>query len=599
VIDPSTITNSDTTGSTVINSTIADSNATYSNVELSGIYLSDVNNSTIANQTEIDESTVYDSTISSSAVEDEANVTNSDVYNSKIKHGSNVDNTEVTESEIYNSDVAYSNVANSEIEEKSSVTNSNITDSQVDQNSNVINSEVEGYSIIRNSDLNNSYVSEESYVLGTLAESSDIKDSSLFDSNITDSSIDGCWDLDNVTATNSTIDSIRGSIKDAVIVNANITDEIIYSGTVTWNNNTYDADVNGAKNLSDVVNFWPSPDYSYSPASPKEDEEITFTSLSTDKNIGSELNDSLTCSWNFGDGETADACNTTHSFDSKGDYLVSLLVTDSYGYTASVASEITVSKKSTTNDGGSSGGGGGSVLSTSVYSVSLTEEGESKLLKENDKIKFSFDEEYHYVTLMEIKSGSADIKVESTPVVSSINLAETQEFDLNNDSSNDLAVTLNKLFSSNANITVKLISKEKEETNETSETNESQEEIQPEKEETKETKKKETKAEEGWADYAEEQPKENLLDKGISYLKSGSSFIYSKIKFCALYLYNLPYAKYIAAGIAILIVIIIIITLSIRGKNSILPKLGSLVTAFFFEEDRIIENKKKKKTKQQ
>ncbi|MGK0286536.1 MAG: gliding motility-associated-like protein, partial [Salibacteraceae bacterium] len=47
---------------------------------------------------------------------------------------------------------------------------------------------------------------------------------------------------------------------------------------------------------------------------------ISFNSTSTPN--------PLTCLWSFGDGETSNDCNPTHSYDSVGNYIVTLIVTD-------------------------------------------------------------------------------------------------------------------------------------------------------------------------------------------------------------------------------------------------------------------------------
>ena len=67
---------------------------------------------------------------------------------------------------------------------------------------------------------------------------------------------------------------------------------------------------------------------------------------------------SLTYSWEFGDGATATGENVTHSYSSNGSYLANLTVTDPDTNTDTANLTLTVENTSTTDDGTDDGGSG-------------------------------------------------------------------------------------------------------------------------------------------------------------------------------------------------------------------------------------------------
>ena len=84
----------------------------------------------------------------------------------------------------------------------------------------------------------------------------------------------------------------------------------------------------------------PIADFTYSPEEPTTDDEITFTSLSTegDGTIS-------TYNWNFGDGTeiATEEPTITHTYENDGGYTVMLTVTDDIGLSDTTTQPITIS----------------------------------------------------------------------------------------------------------------------------------------------------------------------------------------------------------------------------------------------------------------
>ena len=82
--------------------------------------------------------------------------------------------------------------------------------------------------------------------------------------------------------------------------------------------------------------------FEYSPSSPFVNHAVSFTDTST--------GDIVSWSWDFGDGETSQIQNPTHTYTAEGSYTVKLTVTDSSGATAEFSQVITVKSQTTTGD---------------------------------------------------------------------------------------------------------------------------------------------------------------------------------------------------------------------------------------------------------
>ena len=106
---------------------------------------------------------------------------------------------------------------------------------------------------------------------------------------------------------------------------------------------TVSDDAGGSDSVSKTIgvgtsNESPSASFTTSPSTSAIDETVSFdASGSTDSDGSIERYE-----WDFGDGTTGTGRTVTHSFESTGDYTVSLTVTDDAGATDTVAKSITV-----------------------------------------------------------------------------------------------------------------------------------------------------------------------------------------------------------------------------------------------------------------
>src|SRR3989338_5054461 len=67
------------------------------------------------------------------------------------------------------------------------------------------------------------------------------------------------------------------------------------------------------------------------------------------------------------------------------------------------------------------------------------------------------DRALHYVGIIRLTSTTATIQVESTPQQATLNIGDSKEFDVTNDSYYDIKVTLNSISSGNAGLTVSYV----------------------------------------------------------------------------------------------------------------------------------------------
>ena len=564
-------------GSWIINSTINGTLYPGSNyLNLNGIYGSTINISTITGPTiYVRVSDIYNSIITNSTV-DNCNISDSILTNSPCKDAT------IDPSNIINSDTTGSTIIDSNITD-SNATYSNVTDSEIEDayiNDSLINQSQVYESNIINSSLKNLTAIDESLILDSNLNRVGTDDAVILSSNltnciqighltyITNSNMVDSHNISFARVNNSNITN-TSNLVDINITDANITNDVLYSGTISQYNNTYT--YNGTPiNLIEIINYRPEASIeSVSPNPGEIGETIAFKADSTDPNVGAgTLNDTLLHIWRFMDGNTENTTSDTitHKFDTKGEYNVLLETRDSFGLGSTDSIEVTIEDKSDKKKG-SSGSGGGSAIS--IQSIIFTEEGVTKIIKENSKLRFQFDEEYHTITLADVREKEVDIIVQSYPVVALLEIGETANFLLNNDTKEDMSVTLESTLEKSAKLTVKKLGELSQiEVNQTlineTDDNATEDEITDDEE----------IIESEWADYIEEEEEissdfvKNIAVKIGSFCKKTALRVYNFIN-------NIPYLKYIIAGIIILAIIIAIILFTAKNKKKKWKKIAN------------------------
>ncbi len=117
-----------------------------------------------------------------------------------------------------------------------------------------------------------------------------------------------------------------------------------------------------------------------------------------------------------------------------------------------------ITATSSTSSSSSSGSGGSSTGET-TFSVTPNqlENGYTKSLSVNSKLKMNISGEWHYAKLTEVTANSATIEVSSTPQLKTLLVGDLRKFDVNEDDYYDLSIKLNSVGSKKASVTVKSI----------------------------------------------------------------------------------------------------------------------------------------------
>jgi hypothetical protein len=90
----------------------------------------------------------------------------------------------------------------------------------------------------------------------------------------------------------------------------------------------------------EALNEEPTASFGFSPNSPETGEQVSFDASGSEDPDGSIAS----YEWNFDDGDTAEGETATHTFDSAGDFEVTLNVTDDDGATAQTTQTVSVSE---------------------------------------------------------------------------------------------------------------------------------------------------------------------------------------------------------------------------------------------------------------
>ena len=179
--------------------------------------------------------------------------------------------------------------------------------------------------------------------------------------------------------------------------------------------------------------------------------------------------------------------------------------------------------------------------------------------------------------------------MQSDPVVATLAIGETMNFKLNNDTKEDMSVTLESILDKSAKLTVKKLGESAQiEINQTV-TNETDDDTTEE-----ETTDDEEITESEWADYIEEEEETCSAD----FVKNTAVKVYNFTKKVALHVYSfinsIPYLKYIIAGIIILVIIIAITLFATKNKKKRWKKIANSLMAIFFEKEKKTKKKSRK-----
>ncbi|MBN1792564.1 PKD domain-containing protein [Candidatus Woesearchaeota archaeon] len=381
------------------------------------------------------------------------------IFNSTDDEGLNSSSNNVTlyaftsmdNSTVVNSTVNGVYYSNNESNSISGIADSYISSSNI-SNSIVVNSSVTNCTIldstVENAVLSDCYIDPSRIINSSLYEGSVVVDSNVSDSLLV-----------NVSANYSYV--FNATVYDTVLLGANVTGDVIYSGLILiWNASYYNATLSGPANLSDIVNYPPVAviqtavlDYA--------GYDSTFTTSSTDRNINSTgeslINDSLSYTWFFGDGYSTNTTSTSasHNYASAGSFTVNLTVTDRYGRSSSTTYGATIQSEYS----GGGGGGGGSYQPDSAADDSRTTSLDvstglasfylSTLVNLNNSARFQYGSRYYTITVTGVGPDFASIRIDSSPAQTSRMIeGETNYFDLDGDGSEDISLSLDDVIAS-------------------------------------------------------------------------------------------------------------------------------------------------------
>jgi len=113
-------------------------------------------------------------------------------------------------------------------------------------------------------------------------------------------------------------------------------------------------------------------------------------------------------------------------------------------------------------DGTTGTGTGTTTTAANVYTInsSQLQTGYSQELSVNDSIKFTIDNETHYLKLTGLTNTTATITVNSSTQQATLSIGEEKKFELTGDNFYDIYVKLNNITNNKANITIKSIYEE-------------------------------------------------------------------------------------------------------------------------------------------
>lgn len=155
---------------------------------------------------------------------------------------------------------------------------------------------------------------------------------------------------------------------------------------------------------------------------------------------------------NFTDSEKLD----------KGNYTYTVFAVDKVGHNRgdSIVNEVIIIVIPESGEASVSGGGGGSSyvapVDFEIYPVAdwELEEGFEEELEKDDGMEFEISDEPHSLTVLNVDYDKVEIVLESTPQFAIFGPNESKSFDLNNNSMNDLLVSVGNIFDGFAEIKI-------------------------------------------------------------------------------------------------------------------------------------------------
>jgi flagellar basal body-associated protein FliL len=181
---------------------------------------------------------------------------------------------------------------------------------------------------------------------------------------------------------------------------------------------------------------------------------ITYNCSSNDVNMEDPISCQCTASDTLDGGPTMNY-EGNPSTDVEGTFTTTCTATD---HTSNVATE---NYEYTVNYGGSSpvdGGSGGGTSYTNTYVENTKDFSEvkeiTKQLKTNERVRIKIVNTNHDIGITGLTATTATVEITSTPQIATLNVGDTRKFDITEDGYYDLSVTLNKIESSKADITI-------------------------------------------------------------------------------------------------------------------------------------------------
>ena len=157
-------------------------------------------------------------------------------------------------------------------------------------------------------------------------------------------------------------------------------------------------------------------------------------------------------------GGTSSSPNGVVTPSSTGVFTYTCSATDNGGLTASATATYTVNQPP--SSGTSGGTTGTTTWTTHTVTESVFEQGYTKELGANNRIKVQIDAEDHFISVVSISATQATIQISSNPVQVTLAAGEEAKVDVNDDGFYDVYVLLNGITNNKADVTIQKLHEE-------------------------------------------------------------------------------------------------------------------------------------------